>query len=229
VSVCHNLQSIQRLRKKNKTGNHTKYEEDSVMIAFWTHVAGALLLGYLLGSIPFGLLLTRIAGEGDLRDVGSGNIGATNVLRTGRKGLAALTLLLDLLKGFVAVWFAGCYLPGNEALAAAGAFFGHLYPLWLNFRGGKGVATYAGIMFGLFWQGGIVYAVAWIGALLIFRISSVGGLVAAIAAPVAAAYFGRYELVAMLTACSLLVFWKHRENIERLLTGTEPRIGAKAR
>jgi acyl phosphate:glycerol-3-phosphate acyltransferase len=223
------MESTRRLRMENKSGNHTKYGEDSVMIAFWTHVGGALMLGYLLGSVPFGLLLTRLAGGGDLRDIGSGNIGATNVLRTGRKGLAALTLLLDLFKGFVAVWLAAQYLPGNEALAAAGAFFGHLYPVWLNFKGGKGVATYAGIMFGLFWQGGVVYAVAWLGALLIFRISSVGGLVAAIAAPVAAAYFGRYELVAMLTACSLLVFWKHRENIERLLTGTEPRIGAKAR
>jgi acyl phosphate:glycerol-3-phosphate acyltransferase len=199
------------------------------MLVFWTHTIAALLLGYALGSIPFGLLLTRMAGEGDLRDIGSGNIGATNVLRTGRKGLAALTLLLDLLKGFAAVWIAGRVLPGSESIAAAAAFFGHLYPAWLNFKGGKGVATYAGIMFGLLWQGGVVYAVAWIGALLIFRISSLSGLIAAMTAPVAAAYFGRYDLVAMLIACSLIVFWKHRENIERLLGGTEPRIGAKAK
>jgi acyl phosphate:glycerol-3-phosphate acyltransferase len=185
----------------------------------------ALVLGYLLGSIPFGLLLTKIAGGGDIREIGSGNIGATNVLRTGRKGLAALTLLLDLLKGFVAVWLAREYLPGGEAVAAAGAFFGHLYPVWLKFKGGKGVATYAGIMFGLFWQAGIIYAVTWIGALLIFRISSVGGLLAALMAPIAAAYFGRYELVAMLVACTLIIFWKHRANIERLIDGTEPRIG----
>jgi acyl phosphate:glycerol-3-phosphate acyltransferase len=199
------------------------------MLVFWTHTISALLLGYALGSIPFGLLLTRMAGEGDLRDIGSGNIGATNVLRTGRKGLAALTLLLDLLKGFAAVWIAGRVLPGSETIAAAAAFFGHLYPAWLNFKGGKGVATYAGIMFGLLWQGGVVYGVAWIGALLIFRISSLAGLIAAMTAPIAAAYFGRYDLVAMLIACSLIVFWKHRENIERLLGGTEPRIGAKAK
>jgi acyl phosphate:glycerol-3-phosphate acyltransferase len=195
------------------------------MTAFWISTISALLLGYLLGSIPFGLLLTKVAGGGDIRDVGSGNIGATNVLRTGRKGLAALTLLLDLLKGFVAVWIAQKYLAGSEAIAAAGAFFGHLYPVWLKFKGGKGVATYAGIMFGLLWQGGVVYAVAWIGALLIFRISSVAGLVAALVTPIAAAYFGRYDLVAMLVACTLIIFWKHRANIENLIDGTEPRIG----
>ncbi len=187
-------------------------------------IAG-LLLGYLLGSIPFGLLLTKASGGGDIRNIGSGNIGATNVLRTGRKGLAALTLLLDLLKGFVAVFIATHYLPGSAAFAAAGAFFGHLYPMWLGFKGGKGVATYAGIMFGLFWQGGVVYAIAWIGALLIFRISSLAGLLAALCAPIAAAYFGRYGLVALLVACTLIVFWKHRTNIENLVDGTEPRIG----
>ena len=187
-------------------------------------IAG-LLLGYLLGAIPFGLLLTKAAGGGDIRNIGSGNIGATNVLRTGRKGLAALTLLLDLLKGFFAVFIAADYLPGGAVFAAAGAFFGHLYPVWLGFKGGKGVATYAGIMFGLFWQGGVVYAIAWIGALLIFRISSLAGLLAALCAPIAAAYFGRYDLVALLVACTLIVFWKHRTNIENLMDGTEPRIG----
>jgi glycerol-3-phosphate acyltransferase PlsY len=187
-------------------------------------IAG-LLLGYLLGSIPFGLLLTKASGGGDIRNIGSGNIGATNVLRTGRKGLAALTLLLDLLKGFVAVFIATHYLPGGAAFAAAGAFFGHLYPMWLGFKGGKGVATYAGIMFGLFWQGGVVYAIAWIGALVIFRISSLAGLLAALCAPIASAYFGRYDLVALLVACTLIVFWKHRTNIENLMDGTEPRIG----
>jgi len=184
-----------------------------------------LLLGYALGSIPFGLLLTRVAGGVDIRSIGSGNIGATNVLRTGRKGLAALTLLLDLLKGLLAVGLAEKYLPGGEILAAAGAFFGHLFPVWLQFKGGKGVATYAGITFGLFWQGGLVYAAAWIGVLLITRLSSLAGLVAAVCAPVAAAIFGYYELVALLTACTLLVFWKHRTNIENLMDGTEPRIG----
>ena len=195
------------------------------MTAFSITSFAALLLGYGLGSIPFGLVLTRIAGGGDIRDIGSGNIGATNVLRSGRKGLAALTLLLDLLKGLAAVWLASRFLPGGEVFAAAGAFFGHLYPVWLKFKGGKGVATYAGIMFGLFWQGGIVYAIAWIGGLLLFRISSVAGLLAAAVAPLAAAYFGHYELVALLVACTLIIFWKHRENIERLMAGTEPRIG----
>lgn len=197
------------------------------MTDFWVISIAALLLGYLLGSIPFGLILTKLAGGGDIREIGSGNIGATNVLRSGRKGLAALTLLLDLLKGFFAVWLAARFLPGTEVFAAAGAFFGHLYPAWLKFNGGKGVATYAGIMLGLFWQGGVVYAVAWIGGLLIFRISSVAGLLAGITAPIAAAYFGRYELVALLMACTLIVFWKHRENVERLMDGTEPRIGRK--
>jgi acyl phosphate:glycerol-3-phosphate acyltransferase len=184
-----------------------------------------LLLGYALGAIPFGLLLTRFSGGVDIRTIGSGNIGATNVLRTGRKGLAALTLLLDLLKGLFAVLLATKYLPGGEILAAAGAFFGHLFPVWLQFKGGKGVATYAGILFGLFWQGGLVYAAAWIGTLLISRLSSLSGLVAALCAPIAAAIFGHYELVALLSACTLIVFWKHRSNIKNLLDGTEPRIG----
>jgi glycerol-3-phosphate acyltransferase PlsY len=192
---------------------------------FWFNMGVGLLLGYTLGSIPFGFLLTRFVGGGDIRSIGSGNIGATNVLRTGRKGLAALTLLLDLLKGFFAVWFAAHYLPGAEIFAAAGAFFGHLFPAWLQFKGGKGVATYAGIMFGLFWQGGLVYAAAWIGVLLMSRLSSLAGLVAAVCAPLAAAIFGHYELVALLTTCTLLVFWKHRTNIENLMDGTEPRIG----
>ncbi len=195
------------------------------MTVFWMNTLMAMILGYIFGSIPFGVLLTRWAGAGDLRTIGSGNIGATNVLRTGRKGLAAATLLLDLVKGFAAVALAKHFLPGSEPIAAAGAFFGHLYPVWLNFIGGKGVATLAGIMFGLFWQGGVVYAVAWIGALVIFRISAVAGLLAAAAAPLAAYWFGRMDLLAMLITCALLVFWKHRTNIERLMNGTEPRIG----
>lgn len=195
------------------------------MTGFTTDTLLALGLGYLLGSIPFGLILTRLAGGGDIRDVGSGNIGATNVLRTGRKWLAALTLLLDLLKGLAAVLLAHHFLPGAEPAAAAGAFFGHLYPVWLRFKGGKGVATYAGIMFGLFWQGGLVYGVTWIAVLAIFRISSAAGLLAALAAPISAAFLGHMELVPMLVACTLIVFWKHRENIQRLIDGTEPRIG----
>ena len=192
---------------------------------FWFNMAVGLLLGYALGSIPFGFLLTRFVGGGDIRSIGSGNIGATNVLRTGRKGLAALTLLLDLLKGFFAVWLAARYLPGAEIFAAAGAFFGHLFPAWLQFKGGKGVATYAGIMFGLFWQGGVIYAIMWFGVLIISRLSSGASLTAALSAPIAAAILGYYDLVPMLSACTLIIFWKHRGNIQRLMAGTEPRIG----
>jgi acyl phosphate:glycerol-3-phosphate acyltransferase len=185
------------------------------------------LIGYTLGSIPFGLILTSLGGAGDLRTVGSGNIGATNVLRTGRKWLAALTLVLDLLKGTAAVLIVRHFFPGAELIAAAGAFFGHLYPVWLRFRGGKGVATYAGILFGLFWPIGLAYGIAWIGILLISRISSVGGLGAAALAPLLAWGVARTDYVPVLVACSLIVFWKHRDNIRRLLAGTEPKIGQK--
>jgi glycerol-3-phosphate acyltransferase PlsY len=186
----------------------------------------SLLLGYLLGSIPFGVLLTRLAGAGDLRTIGSGNIGATNVLRTGRKGLAALTLLLDALKGTAAVFLVGAVWPGNEGLAAVGALFGHLYPVWLKFRGGKGVATFAGILAGLHWPTALVYAVMWLGVLGLTRYSSLGGILAAVAAPVAAALLGRFDLVLLLIAFALLIVWKHRANLERLMAGTEPKVGA---
>jgi acyl phosphate:glycerol-3-phosphate acyltransferase len=188
----------------------------------------AALLGYLLGSVPFGLILTRLFGAGNLREIGSGNIGATNVLRTGRKGLAAATLILDLLKGTAGVLLVSRLFPGLEIIAAATAFFGHLYPVWLGFKGGKGVATYAGILFGLFWPLGLGYGVAWIALLLITRISSLGGLGAAAVAPVLAWGAAKNQFVPVLIACSLIVFWKHRENIKRLLAGTEPRIGKKA-
>ncbi|MGL5837660.1 MAG: glycerol-3-phosphate 1-O-acyltransferase PlsY [Sphingorhabdus sp.] len=197
------------------------------MPASWMEMGGAALLGYMLGAIPFGLLLAKMAGAGDIRDIGSGNIGATNVLRTGRKGLAALTLLLDLLKGMAAVLLARYFFPGAEGIAAGAAFFGHLYPLWLGFKGGKGVATYAGVLFGLHWPLGLVYAVAWIGVLASVRISSLGGLVAAAVAPIAAVLLGQAHLAILLVAISLVVFWKHRENIQRLMAGTEPRIGKK--
>ncbi len=185
----------------------------------------ALALGYLLGSIPFGVLLTRIGGAGDLREIGSGNIGATNVLRTGRKGLAAATLLLDLLKGAVAVWIAAALWPSNEALAAAAAFVGPCYPVWLKFRGGKGVATLMGIVLALHWPVGLVYAIVWLGLLAGLRISSVAGMLAAVSAPVSAAYFGRFDIVLMLIGLALICLWKHRENIDRLFAGQEPRIG----
>lgn len=153
----------------------------------------ALLIGYLLGSIPFGIILTQAAGAGDLRSIGSGNIGATNVLRTGRKGLAAATLLLDLLKGVAAVLLVRHWLPGEEALAAAAAFIGHCYPIWLKFRGGKGVATLMGVVVALYWPLGLVYAVVWLGLLATIRISAVAGMTAAISAPLAAAVLGRFD------------------------------------
>jgi len=193
----------------------------------WIAPAIALVVGYLLGAIPFGVILTRLFGAGDLRTIGSGNIGATNVLRTGRKGLAAATLLLDLLKGACAVWLIEWLFPGNAALAAAGAFVGHCYPFWLGFRGGKGVATLMGIALALHWPIAVVYAVLWLGLLATLRISSVAGMVAAISTPVSAAIFDRFELVILFLALALIVLWKHGENIERLLAGTESRLGRK--
>ncbi|PCG14541.1 MAG: acyl-phosphate glycerol 3-phosphate acyltransferase [Sphingomonas sp.] len=187
----------------------------------------ALLGGYLLGSIPFGVLLTRAFGAGDLRQIGSGNIGATNVLRTGRKGLAAATLLLDMGKGLAAVLLAAWLLPGNAALAAAGAFVGHCYPVWLWFRGGKGVATLMGIALGLWWPLGLVFAALWLGLLAATRISSLAGMTAAIGTPVAAAMLGRFDIVPLLMALAGIVLWKHRANVARLIDGTEPRVGAK--
>ncbi len=187
----------------------------------------ALLIGYLLGSIPWGILLTRIAGAGDLRAIGSGNIGATNVLRTGRKGLAAATLLLDLLKGAAAVWIVAALFPGEELVAGAAAFVGHCYPLWLRFRGGKGVATMMGVVVALSPIAGLVYAVVWLGLLGTIRISSVAGMAAAVAAPVAAAAVGRFDLAVLFLGLALIVLWKHRENIARLVAGQEPRIGRK--
>jgi glycerol-3-phosphate acyltransferase PlsY len=192
-----------------------------------TQLLLALLVGYLLGSIPFGLLLTRIAGKGDIRKVGSGNIGATNVLRTGNRWLAAATLLLDALKATAAVLIARALWPGTESFAAAGALIGHLYPVWLKFRGGKGVATYLGLLIPLLWPAAVIYALVWLAALLIIRISSVGGMLAAISAPVAAAALGEKTLFPMLLAFTLLVLWRHHENIVRLRAGNEPRIGKR--
>ena len=185
----------------------------------------ALALGYLLGSIPFGFLLTRIAGKGDVRDIGSGSIGATNVLRTGSRPLAALTLVLDCLKGTAAVVLAR-YLFGDEAapIAAAGAIVGHLYPLWLKFRGGKGVATLLGVLIPLLPVAAAVYAAVWILLLLTIRISSVAGMSAAASAPITAAIL-HSSLFPMLLGFALLVVWKHRENIARLTRGAEPGIG----
>jgi glycerol-3-phosphate acyltransferase PlsY len=189
------------------------------------------LVGYGLGAIPFGLLLTRTAGLGDVRAIGSGNIGATNVLRTGRKGLAAATLLLDAAKGAAAVLLAGLIWPEQPqfpALAAIGAFLGHLYPVWLRFRGGKGVATLIGIVAALHWQTAMAVAGIWLLMLALTRYSSVGGMTAAAAAPVAAALFGRLDLAILFTGFALLVLWKHRANISRLVSGNEPKVGKAA-
>ncbi len=189
-----------------------------------------VVLSYLLGSIPFGLLLTRAAGLGDVRSIGSGNIGATNVLRTGHKGIAAATLLLDAGKGAAAVLIVRCCVPGDdgllEPLAAGAALIGHIYPVWLGFKGGKGVATFLGIAFALAWPIGAVAAALWLLGLALTRISSVGGLAAALSAPITAWWLGQPRLALLFAAVALLVFWKHRENIRRLIAGTEPRVGA---
>jgi len=187
----------------------------------------ALAFGYLLGSIPFGLLLTRLAGKGDIRDIGSGNIGATNVLRTGSKWLAGLTLVLDCLKATAAILIAErLFSDETAAFAATGALVGHLYPVWLKFRGGKGVATLLGILIPLLPIAAVVYAAIWILLLLTLRISSVAGMTAAVSAPITAAIL-HSSFFPMLLGFALLVLWKHRENILRLTKGTEPRIGSK--
>lgn len=188
----------------------------------------ALVLGYLFGSIPFGLLLTKAAGKGDLRAIGSGNIGATNVLRTGSKVLAALTLVLDCLKAVAAILVAQfAFGPQTGAFAAAGAMIGHLYPVWLGFHGGKGVATLLGVLVALLWPAALVYAAIWIAVLLALRVSSLAGMSAAVSAPIAAAAL-RSSFFPLLLAFALLVVWKHRENIVRLAKGDEPRVGSKS-
>lgn len=191
----------------------------------------AFLIGYGLGSIPFGILLTRAFGAGDLRSIGSGNIGATNVLRTGRKGLAVATLLLDMAKGTFALLIARNFFPDFMAWAAFGALIGHLYPVWLKFAGGKGVATYFGLVLGfclfggLHWAAAFAYVGSWLGLLAITRYSSVAGMSAALLAPLAAFWAGRPDLALLFLDFGLIVCWKHRANVGRLLAGTEPRIG----
>ena len=192
----------------------------------WLPVAFGL--GYLLGSIPFGLILTKLAGTQDLRAIGSGNIGATNVLRTGRKGLAATTLLLDMLKGTVAVMIAGFYGGPNAAmLAALGAFFGHLFPIWLKFKGGKGVAVYIGVLIGLFWPAAVVFCLVWLATAVISRYSSLSALVASLVTPMFLWWFGHPALASLFAVLTLLLFYMHGGNIRRLLAGTEGKIGEK--
>jgi glycerol-3-phosphate acyltransferase PlsY len=198
------------------------------------YTLGALALGYLLGSIPFGLLLTSAAGLGDVRAIGSGNIGATNVLRTGHKGLAALTLLLDGLKGTAAVLI-GYQLGalGGVAILASymaglGAFLGHVFPVWLNFRGGKGVATYIGVLLGVSWPLGLAFIAIWIVVALLTRYSSLSALVAALVVPIGALATGDRATALLSAILTALLIYKHRANIRRLASGEEPKIGARA-
>ncbi len=187
----------------------------------------AFALAYLLGSIPFGLLLTRGAGAGDIRSIGSGNIGATNVLRTGRKDLAAATLLLDALKGAVAVLLGGWLAPGGAMIAALGAFFGHIAPVWLRFRGGKGVAVFIGALLALHWPTGLIVCAVWLAAAYLWRFSSLSALLASASAPFVLCGFGHCEQAPVIAMMAALLWWKHGENIARLLSGTESRIGQK--
>jgi glycerol-3-phosphate acyltransferase PlsY len=189
----------------------------------------ALLIGYLLGSIPFGLLLTRMAGTQDLRTIGSGNIGATNVLRTGRKGLAAATLVLDALKGTAAVVIGGL-LGGAEAAMLGGlaAFLGHIFPVWLKFKGGKGVAVYIGILIGMIWPMAILFCLIWLGMAFAFRYSSLSALTASLVTPLVLWFFQQPALAVLFAVLTLLLFYMHRENIKRLQAGTEGKIGQKA-
>ena len=186
------------------------------------------LFAYMVGAIPFGLVLTRAAGLGDIRAIGSGNIGATNVLRTGNKKLAAATLLLDGLKGTLVVLFVQAYGHGGVFLASLAVFLGHLYPFWLGFKGGKGVATGLGVLFGVCWPVGLVSCGVWLLTALLFRISSLAALAAFAVAPVASWYFGSPKTALLALVIAALVFWRHRANISRLMAGTEPRIGKKA-
>src|ERR1700748_2959154 len=189
----------------------------------------ALLIGYLLGSIPWGLILTKLAGTQDLRSIGSGNIGATNVLRTGNKGLAAATLIGDMLKGTAAVVLAGMlWGPDAAMIAGLGAFLGHVFPVWLKFRGGKGIATYIGVLLGLFWPAALLFCAVWLLVAVITRYSSLSALVASIAAPIFLGWLGHAALAALFALLTLLILYAHRANISRLLAGTEGKIGQKA-
>lgn len=187
----------------------------------------ALALGYLLGSIPFGVILTRMAGTEDLRTIGSGNIGATNVLRTGRKGLAAATLLGDALKGTVAVLIAGRWGMEAGVIAGFGAFIGHIFPVWLGFKGGKGVATYLGSLFGVAWPAGLAFAAVWLATAFASRYSSLSALIASAVTPLVLFWLGLKLAAALFLLMAVILYAKHRPNIERLLSGTETRIGQK--
>ncbi len=191
----------------------------------------AIFMGYILGSIPFGLILARLGGMGDIRKIGSGNIGATNVLRTGNKGLALLTLLLDGGKGAAAIILMANYSDDTTLylplLAGFGAFLGHLFPIWLGFQGGKGVATYLGILFALSWQIAVATCLTWALAAALWRMSSLAALVACALAPIFGYFIGGYNVMLLCLAMSVLVFARHAENIRRIISGDEPKIGNK--
>ncbi len=187
----------------------------------------SIALGYLLGSIPFGLVITRLAGLGDIRSIGSGNIGATNVLRTGRKDLALLTLLLDSGKGAVAVLIASHWGLQAEMGAGMGAFLGHLFPVWLRFKGGKGVATTLGILLALVPAAGVAACITWLLTAVTTRMSSLSALMAMLLAPFFTAYFYDPKMCWMIGTISLIVWYKHKDNIKRIIAGTEPKIGKK--
>ncbi len=188
----------------------------------------AFLVGYFLGAIPFGLLLTRAAGGPDLRTIGSGNIGATNVLRTGNKALAATTLLCDALKGTAAVLLMAHYAGAEGALwAGAGAFLGHLFPIWLQFKGGKGVATYIGVLIGLYWLGAVIFCAIWLAVAFLSRYSSLAALVASALMPLILWLLGQPAEAALLLGMTVLLWLKHKDNIRRLVNGSEDKIGQK--
>jgi glycerol-3-phosphate acyltransferase PlsY len=200
---------------------------NALLEAGWPLLLAALAFGYLLGSIPFGLIFTRIAGLGDVRAIGSGNIGATNVLRTGRKGLAAATLLGDALKGTAAVLIAGLWGEGPALAAGLGAFLGHLFPVWLGFKGGKGVATFIGILIALSPPTLLAFAAIWLGLAFALKYSSLAALAASAATPLILWALGHGEVAALFLVLAALLWWKHAPNIRRLAAGTEGRIGQK--
>ncbi|MEP0235180.1 glycerol-3-phosphate 1-O-acyltransferase PlsY [Roseibium sp.] len=196
----------------------------------WHHVLAVLAFGYLLGSIPFGLIITRLGGMGDVREIGSGNIGATNVLRTGNKKLAAATLICDALKGTLAVLVIKCFFGAEMALVAGfGAFLGHLFPVWLKFKGGKGVATYIGILLGLNWPFALLFCAIWLACAFLFRYSSLSAFVASILTPLALFAAADVQMAAMFAILTLILLLKHHENIKRLLNGEETKIGNKSK
>jgi glycerol-3-phosphate acyltransferase PlsY len=194
----------------------------------WLWVAASALFGYLLGSIPFGLLITKVSGLGDIRAIGSGNIGTTNVLRTGRKDLAAATLLCDALKGTVAVLVAGLWGSEYALIAGLAAFLGHVFPVWLRFKGGKGVATYLGVLVGLVWPVALVFAATWIAVAYLTRYSSLSALVAATVVPVVLLLMGHMDVALLFLVLSAMLVALHHQNIRRLLSGTESRLGQKS-